>query len=104
MGSIIAGLGSAIIPAIPMPVVVPGIVHILLPWCRTLKELPIQALWCGSFHRAGHFTSGTVVVCLGYICVAVYTEVNLIAALHSLTRRTMVISPDSYCIMYCLTI
>src|SRR5690554_2440336 len=61
-----------------MPVVIPGVMHVFLPGCWSLKKIPVQSFRRSRFYRNRDFTSCTGIKSLGQISFAYDAFMDLI--------------------------
>src|SRR5690606_15642402 len=78
VGGIIAGFSRSVFPAVPVPVIIPGIVGIFPSWGRPLKKLPIQPFWGRSFYRMGHLAPGAIIISFGQIGITNGSAMDLV--------------------------
>ena len=102
MGRIVSRFGSAVIPAIPMPIVVPGVMKIRFPRCWALEKVPIQACWRCLLNWINNRSSRVAVKSLGEVHFTNNSLVDGFDDLPALGGRALLVAHLNYLIVFLL--
>ncbi len=96
MSSVIAGFGCSVIPAIPVPVIVPRLRGILPSRGRSLKEVPVKSGGYRGFLPDWHFTATTGIKSYSFVGSADYTIMYFLYYLNRVAARPLLVSHLHY--------
>src|SRR5665648_49260 len=90
--SIVSRFSSSPVPAIPMPVVIPNVVHIFNTWCRSLKKFPIETFRNGCLFLNRTLAPGVRIECYRFKGGTNHSFMNLTYYINRFRGRTLLVT------------